>query len=313
MSLHDDLRVEELVGDAEREDFIRNGFFTRKCIASPEEVALIRSELLGLLSRKAGFKQGALTDLVAPGGEPSVSPQMLNPSNFSAALRRTEHRANCFAIARAILGPDARLAFEHMIYKPPGIGAGTHWHQDDAFTADADAECAQISIWMPLHDVDESNSCMRYIARSHLGPLLPHHSPNNDVTVSGLELDMPEDAPAPTYVPLSAGDCVVHHSRTMHGAGPNHSSKERLAYVLAFDGPPRRREGPVTFPWLSVKQMPRIARHKHWLLKGGLLFEAWRKIRDGRFNDPRRVSYKAGKVWRRMKASLARRFGGPIS
>lgn len=291
---------EQFVTEEKREDFVRNGFFCLDRIAGPDDIVLIRGELKRLLSQGAGRAEGALTDLVAADGEPSLSPQIMNPSNYSAALRKTQHRANAFKIARAILGPSAKLAFEQMIYKPPGKGAPTPWHQDDAFTSDSDAEVAQISIWMPLQDVTPESGCMRYIAGSHLGPLYEHRSPNNDGRVNALECDLPEGAPNPTYVPLYAGGAVVHHSRTMHSAGPNISANERMAYILAFDGPPRRREGPMVFSWHLTKKTERNERYRQWLWSGGIFIQAWRKIRDGRFNDPRRFGYKAGRWLRRL-------------
>ena len=90
MSLRDDVRVEDLVGEAEREDFIRNGFFSLKRIAEPAEVALIRSELLGLLDRKAGFEEGALTDLVTERMHTRVS---CSQGRVQAASRCPPHRS----------------------------------------------------------------------------------------------------------------------------------------------------------------------------------------------------------------------------
>lgn len=299
-----------VVSDALHRDFERDGFFSLPRIAAPDEVDLIRREITALFDNRVGFNEGALTDLVATDGQPRSSPQILNPSNYSAALRKTKHREVCFAIAREILGPGAKLAFEQALFKPAGYGAPTPWHQDDAFTADADADVDQITIWMPLQDVDEENACMRYIAGSHRGALLEHRALGGDPNVQALECAMPDDLPEPICVPLSAGACVIHGSRTIHGASANTSGRSRLAYALAFDGPPRRREGPGTFPWHASQRTLSRKLHVQWLMSGGIFVQAWRKFRQGRFNDPRRFSYKATKLLRRM-FSVTPGKGGP--
>lgn len=295
--------TDELVTEVERENFVRDGFFCVQRVSPPSEVAMIRGELMRLLTNKTGVAEGAMTDLVSPDGEPSVAPQMMNPSTFAPALRKTQHRANCMAIARAILGPSAKLAFEQMIYKPAGKGAGTPWHQDDAFTQDAEVEVAQISIWMPLQDVAEENGCMRYVAGSHLGPLFDHRSPNNDPRVHALEAVVDPDTLTPTYVPLPAGACVIHHSRTLHGSAPNFSANERMAYILAFDGPPRRREKPQNFHWHEGRRAERFTKYREWLMRGGVFLLIWRKLREGRFNDPRRIVYKIRTMMRRKRSA----------
>jgi ectoine hydroxylase-related dioxygenase (phytanoyl-CoA dioxygenase family) len=289
-----------MLGDDQRLSFARDGFCLLSKISPAAEVDIIRAELMSLFERKAGVKEGALTDLVAPDGAPGNSPQILNPSNYSAVLRKTQHRETCFAIAREILGPDAKIAFEQALFKPPGSGAPTPWHQDDAFTADADADVDQITIWMPLQDVDEQNACMRYIPGSQEWPILDHHSLGHDPRVQALECSLPKDAPPPVSVPLQAGDCVVHGSRTLHSSTANMSERPRLAYALAFDGPPRRRSGPHTFPWHVYQRTLSRRIYMRWLMSGGIFVQAWRKIRQGRFNDPRRFGYKTSRLLRKL-------------
>ena len=289
-----------MLGDEHRSIFARDGFCTLSAISPADEVEIIRAELMSLFERKAGINEGALTDLVSPDGAPGNSPQILNPSNYSAVLRKTRHREACFAIAREILGPDAKIAFEQALYKPAESGASTPWHQDDAFTADADADVDQITIWMPLQDVDEQNACMRYIPGSQQWPILEHHSLGNDPRVQALECNLPDDAPQPASVPLKAGDCVIHGSRTLHSATANKSGRSRLAYALAFDGPPRRRDGPEIFPWHTHQRTRSRELQRQWLLKGGIFVQTWRKIRQGRFNDPRRFGYKASRWMRKV-------------
>ena len=56
----------------------------------------------------------------------------------------------------------------------------------------------------------------------------------------------------------------------------------------------------MVFSWHLTKKTERNERYKQWLWSGGFFIQAWRKIRDGRFNDPRRFAYKAGRWVRRL-------------
>ncbi len=290
------------VSDAERASYAANGFVTLETIAPAGEIAVIRATLERLMAEGTGYDEGALFDMVAADGEPGNLPQLINPSVFAPALRATRHRANAARIARQLLGPEARLAYEYAIMKPAHHGAETPWHQDEAFKTGAGEDYAELSIWMPLQAATVENGCMRYIPGSHLGPVLAHRSPADDPRVHAVECIAPFDKASAVACPVPAGGCVIHDKRTIHGAGANGTAAPRLAYVLMFDTPVR---GPArdSFTWLAEKRSPALERRRAWRRRGGWIREVWRKATSGGLDNLPRVQALVARVirnWRRL-------------
>ena len=113
------------------------------------------------------------------------------------------------------------------------IGAQTPWHQDEAFFTVGTPNRVALSCWVALQDTDETTGCMLYVPGSHRGPLLPHQTVGSDPRTHGIGAVDP-DVSLAVSVPLRAGDAVLHHSRTLHGAGANQSRGPRRALTLEF-------------------------------------------------------------------------------
>jgi len=275
--------------------FQRDGFLAIPAIATAAEVVRLRATLFRLFEEKAGFAEGAQYDLVGhDDGAPARLPQLLYPVNYAPELRDTPFRASALRLARQLLGPEARPAFEHAVLKPAGHGAVTPWHQDEAHRYDAAFDYEQVSIWMPLQDVDEANGCMKYMAGSHLGGVLQHGSPQADKSVYALEADAALfDESQARACPLPAGGCVVHHGRTLHSAGPNSTGEARLAYILAFELPPQPRTEPREFPWNAGRAPAAFARKREWRRRGGVLVEVLRRVRHRLRTNPVGLLYDA--------------------
>jgi hypothetical protein len=47
---------------------------------------------------------------------------------------------------------------------------------------------------------------------------------------------------------------TIHHCRTLHYTGPNHSDGPRRAYILGFGTPPKKRAVARDFYWLVMQQ-----------------------------------------------------------
>jgi ectoine hydroxylase-related dioxygenase (phytanoyl-CoA dioxygenase family) len=262
-------------------EFQENGFISLPRITSEAEVAKLMTIFQGLFANKAGFEQGSQFDLVGTddGGPPKL-PQILGPSKFAPELLETDYRKNALAIAKQLLGEEASLRFEHAIYKPAGYGAATPWHQDEAHRTDSDLEYDQISIWMPLQEARLENGCMQYVPRSHLGEILPHHSPNHDPRIMGLECSEGFDPATAIACPLPPGGVTIHDGRTLHYAGPNRSEMPRYAWILAFASAMRPAEQKQDNYWNRKKQTAAQARRKEWENRGGFLGKTSRRVRS---------------------------------
>lgn len=113
----------------------------------------------------------------------------------------------------------------------PGHYKETSAHQDNAyFESNSDV----VTFWIPLQDVDIFNSCMFYVPGSHKEGLLNHNPIGTNVRVrtgtKGLSLYSNhyknEDY---VYVPMKAGEILVHDKNCMHFSSPNLTDNYRLA------------------------------------------------------------------------------------
>ena len=260
--------------------FRAHGFVVLPEIAPPDEIVRMRGIFERLFRENVGWEMGAQYDLVGTDaeGRPPALPQISKPARFAPELRETRYFANAFAIARQLLGPETAPWFDHAILKPPGYGAATPWHQDEAHRNDPGTHYDQISIWMPLQIATVENGCMQFLPGTHRGPVLEHQSPNSDPRIMALECIAPFDPAHAIPCPLPAGGATIHHCRTLHGAGANVSAVPRYAYILAFRGPPRPDPSFTGFPWNAEKHTAAQARRKAWENRGGAVGRATRQL-----------------------------------
>ncbi len=286
----------------EWERFRRDGFLSRPGLMPADEVAWVRATLERLFDTRAGYAEGARFDFLSAADDPDRPGwrQIVRPWVLAPARRRGGGAGGADAIARALLGEDARLSFDHVLMKPAHDGVPTPWHQDDAF-ADPAFESRSVSIWIPLQPVDAVNGCLAFVPGAADRDVLPHRSPNNDGRVHGLECTdgfAPADAVA---CPIPAGGCTVHGGRTLHGAGPNRSDAPRYAFVLVFSTPKRPAAVIRPRPWLDDKRTARSGRERSWMRRGGLLRLAWRRLAATRPRDyPRLLPGLSRRLLRRM-------------
>ena len=259
--------------------FRRDGFLRVDNLTSRDEIETLKVVYDRLFTEQRGWDSGDLFDMVGRDDrDKGLSlPQMLWPSRYEPFLRQTRLYESAYAIAQQLLGTGLENILEHAIMKPAGHGAATPWHQDDAFSRQGSGFIEAISIWMPLQDVDVGSGCMQYIKGSNHGPLFDHRSPNNDPRIHGLELVAPPDLTHCTPVPMPAGAAVIHHSRTIHGAGVNKSNQPRRAYILGYSVQSRPHHRLMRdYPWNLEKQTARDQRELHALPP---LKRTWRRLR----------------------------------
>jgi len=243
--------------------FRRDGFLRVDNLTTTDEIEKLKAVYDRLFAEHRGWREGDLFDMVGRDDrEKGLSlPQMLWPSRYEPYLRQTQLYRSACSVAEQLLGPRLENILEHAIMKPAGQGAATPWHQDDAFNRKGSGFVEQISVWMPLQDVDVASGCMQYIRGSNHGPLFDHRSPNNDPRIHGLEVVTRPDLTDCVQVPLPAGSAVIHHSRTLHGAGVNTSRQPRRAYILGYSVQSRRHQRLARdYRWNLEKQTARDRR-----------------------------------------------------
>src|SRR5271170_5205003 len=118
--------------------FHEEGYVVLDRVASDEEVQRMREIFGRLFTSQAGRDRGSQFDLAGTDedGRAPVLPQIVSPVEFAPELGEMEFRTTALEIARQLMGADAAPWFEHAILKPPGYGAPTPWHQDEAHRYD---------------------------------------------------------------------------------------------------------------------------------------------------------------------------------
>lgn len=287
--------------------FREDGFLAFDTGLSARDIADLRETLSNLHRDNVGFEEGALFDAmgVDDGSTPARFPQILHPRSFAPELIGNSFYQLARGIAEQILGSSVRFKADISLMKPAEIGGPTPWHQDEAFQ-DPAFEYDEISFWLALQPVDEKNSCMAYIPGSHKGPVLPHGFPAGDARIHALECQDGFDPANAVLCPLPTGGCVIHNGRTVHGAGPNLSGRERMAYVLIFDRVPTPAQVDRQFPWRDQHRTARAERELEWRRHGGLLVHLWRQRNRVRMTSIRTLLFdmrRAARAVRRLVAA----------
>jgi ectoine hydroxylase-related dioxygenase (phytanoyl-CoA dioxygenase family) len=260
----------DVVLTQEQIDFYhREGYLALDAITTQEEIAWMRDIYDRLFAMRAGREEGNQFDLAGTDEEESQAtlPQILSPSKYAPELKEGLFRVNALAVARQLLGSEARAMGDHAIFKPAHMGAATPWHQDEAYWNPA-MEYNSFSMWIPLQPATVENGCMQFVPRSHRLEVQPHHCINHDPRIHGLEID-DADVSQAVACPLPPGGCTIHHNRTLHYAGPNRSGIPRRALILGFGIPAQPRTTPRSFPWNDQKQTPREQRARETAAKIG--------------------------------------------
>ena len=242
--------------------FRRDGYLAIEAITSAEELVWMREVYDRLFAERAGREEGNQFDLAGTDeeGVPAGLPQILSPSKYAPELKETHYWTNALAIGKQVLGPAAKIDFDHAILKPAGHGAPTPWHQDEAYW-DPGLEYQSLSMWMPLQEATRENGCMQFLPGSHRFEVVPHHPIGHDPRVHGLEVDEADTTEA-VACPLPAGGATMHHCRTLHHASGNRSAGDRRAYILVVAAPTRKRKTPRVFPWVTQQHVGRAQQAK---------------------------------------------------
>ena len=147
------------------------------------------------------------------------------------------------ALVAALLDtPELYLYEDSILVKEPGTIEPTVFHQDHPyFSVDGENIC---TTWIPLDPVSRETGGMGYVRGSHLDDT--EWRPNLFVTrdpIPGTSgADVPDFHADPgdadiVWIDADPGDVIVHHARTIHGAGPNRStSTPRRAVSVRYCG-----------------------------------------------------------------------------
>ena len=225
--------------------FFENGFLGPLKLFSPEEMAEVLREVEG-----EAFEPGET------GFGLNKAPEFTPSKTYDGIRNGRDRHLDCPAVLKLslqqgiadrvaqLMGPDLLLWRTQLLPKEPGA-AETAWHQVSTFTMSGKMlrpvleppnrdELFNCTAWLALEDVDYENGAMQFWRGSHRKPLhLVKIGGNQKFGATSFELlaDIPPEEL--TTMELKAGEFVIFHERTVHGAPPN-SSKTRRRFGMNY-------------------------------------------------------------------------------
>lgn len=131
---------------------------------------------------------------------------------------------------------------DSILVKEPGSREPTVFHQDHPyFSVDGDLVC---TTWIPLDPVTRDTGGIGYVRGSHLDDTdwRPNLFVTRDPIPGSSGADVPDFHADPgdtdiVWIDAGPGDVIIHHARTIHGAGPNNSpTTPRRAVSVRYCG-----------------------------------------------------------------------------
>jgi ectoine hydroxylase-related dioxygenase (phytanoyl-CoA dioxygenase family) len=212
----------QLLSDAERERYRRDGFFHPVTVMEAAEAASFRARVEAAESRF-----GALHYVVKPHLVLQVADELA-------------HRAAMLDAVADILGPDLLLWDATFIIKEPAAKAFVSWHQDLTYWGlESDDPDDVASVWLALSPATVATGCMRMVPGSHRRGRLDHRETRDSANVlsRGQTVEVDEACEGYVYTELQPGQMSIHHGWTLHASGPNHSTDRRIGFNLNFARP----------------------------------------------------------------------------
>ncbi len=135
------------------------------------------------------------------------------------------------------LGSNGKVLNMQIFVKYPGYKI-TAPHQDGAYLEAPDKK--NITLWVPIQDVNNNNSCMFYVSRSHKKGLIPHKNIGTQVRTrtgkTGFSLSCDKyKLEKFTEVPMKVGDVLVHDQFCVHYSSTNNTDKPRIALTCIIE------------------------------------------------------------------------------
>ena len=224
-----------MLNQAQLGAFQKKGFLLGNRVLTDEQVDELRAELARVIEdyEKTDIPQPVR---IANLGGKAESPvwQIVNIWEASPAYQRLIYNPRIVEeIGQLTAATEVRVWHDQVQYKPPEVGGVNMWHQDSPYWPILTPKTSQVTAWVALDDVDESNGCMRMVPGSyHWGNQIPFLHSVKDID------SMPERFEAHALevelCPVPKGHVHYHHALTWHGSHDNTSGSPRRAIAVHY-------------------------------------------------------------------------------
>lgn len=217
----------EILTDEQALCFHDHGWVAVPDFWTAREVSAMRAELERL--KASGALRNVSTD--GDGQTPSATKENLQLCpmyKLSALFRAMPFAPKVVDAVGRLIGNPFILHLDQVFWKPAKSGAGTNWHQDNAYFRISDP-MKGTALWTAVHDATVENGTMRVIPDRFREELPHQRDPDSD---HHIRCHPCEDEGVP--VELRAGGVVFFCYGTPHCTGPNRTDHERAGVALHF-------------------------------------------------------------------------------
>ncbi len=213
--------------DEQKAQFKAQGYIAVPNFWTSEEVAAMRAELdrlkeAGLLKNVATEGDGKTHSQV------KANLQLCPMAPHSAFFRAMPFAAKVAEAVSELIGDPVLLHLDQVFLKPGKHGAGTNWHQDNAYFQISDP-LRGTALWTAVHDANLQNGTMRVIPGSHRERLEHSRDPESDHHIRCY----PDESRA-VPIELGAGGALFFAYGVAHATGANQTENERAGVALHF-------------------------------------------------------------------------------
>jgi phytanoyl-CoA hydroxylase len=203
------------------------GYTTAPDFFSPKEVAAMQTELQRLKD------EGLLRNVIpgADGKAPSttaVNLQICPLAPKSELFRSLGFSGKVVDVIRQLIGDPIVWQLDQIFLKPGKHGAGTSWHQDNAYFCIKDRRQG-VGMWTAVHAATVANGTMHVIPRGDVELLAHERDPGSDHHITCV---VDESRAIPVELP--AGGVMFFNYAVPHCTRGNTTDKERAGLALHF-------------------------------------------------------------------------------
>ena len=162
---------------------------------------------------------------------------------ISTAADRIARHPAVLDVVESVIGPDLMVWTCELLVKEPQSSKMLTMHQDHrywGFGSSGD----QVTAWIALSEVTDTNGAMRFVRSSHLLGDVDHRDTfgADNILSRGQEVTVGHDPADEVVVALHPGELSLHHGLMFHGSGPNGSDVRRIGIAIRYVTPSVRQE-----------------------------------------------------------------------
>jgi phytanoyl-CoA hydroxylase len=216
-----------------KSDFDRDGYVAIDPLYGTDEMDAINAEVARFL-REGVPQMPPERVYLEDRNDPTSIKQLQKLFEYSPFFHAMMFDGPIRRIAAKVLDDEAVPVNMQFFNKPAGIGQPTPPHQD-GYYFHLDPPAA-VTGWLALEPVDAENGCIHYVRGSHRGEGFRPHGFTGMLGFSQGMTDFgtTEDTAGTVPCPGGPGTFLIHHSKTIHWAGPNNSptrSRRALGFI----------------------------------------------------------------------------------